>query len=75
MDKVLDAIERLSSVIALLSYNPIDKEAIRALISGIIQNPKHKSCIEQGLAENNKAKIMRGIAEELSHYEAEIQKE
>ncbi len=75
MDKILDAIERLSSVITLLSCNPIDKEAIRALTSGIIQNPKHKSCIDQGLAENNKAKIIRGVMGELSHYEAEVQKE
>ena len=74
MDKVLDAIERLSHAIALLSYNPIDKEAIRALTSGIIQNPKHQSCIDQGLAENNKAKIIRGVMGELSHYEAEVHK-
>ena len=69
-----EAISRLSNALALLSEQEFDKEKVRVLTQGILDE-KHRNYVEQGLASNDKSMIMHGVVGALSHYEAEKEKE
>jgi len=65
-----EAIARLSNALAILNDVEYDKEIVRTLTSGIVDE-KHRNYIERGLMHNDKASIYHGILGALSHYEAE----
>lgn len=69
-----EAINKLSTALALLGASKFDKEAIRSLVKDVVDE-KHSHYIEQGLMTNNKSQIMHGIVGALSHYEAEKEKQ
>lgn len=61
-------IERISHVIELVAEPDFDKTEVLALQD--IIDDKHWNYIKEGLAENDKAKLMHGLLGALSHYEA-----
>ncbi|PIN74545.1 hypothetical protein COV18_06620 [Candidatus Woesearchaeota archaeon CG10_big_fil_rev_8_21_14_0_10_37_12] len=73
MDEILEAIQKLSKALVLINQNPIDYETVRDLVKGLADE-KHTDYIEQGIANQDKGLIMRGLMGTLSRYEAEREK-
>ena len=68
-----EAIARLSTALQVLNTDPSNKEKLRQLTQGLLDD-KHQHYFEQGLASNDKGHIIHGILGALSHYEAEKEK-